>query len=99
MSAQGSDRFGVEVRGDLLLGPLVLPTNLVLLLGSEVVLDIEGLADFFGGFALDHVGDGLAADVEQGFDVEVVGCLEVYRDLISSRGAKSGVGGEWALQE
>jgi hypothetical protein len=55
------------------LGPLVLAANLLFLLGGEVVLDVEGLADLLGGLALDHVGDGLAADVEKGLDVHVVG--------------------------
>lgn len=57
------------------LGPLVLAANLLLLLGGEVVLDVERLTDLIGGLALDHVGDGLAADVEEGLDVEVVGSL------------------------
>ena len=60
---------------NLLLSPLILTTNLILLLGREVVLDIEGFADLFGRLALDHVGDGLAADVKESFDVEVVGSL------------------------
>lgn len=59
----------------LLLSPLVLATNLVLLLGSEVILDVEGLANLFGRLALDHVGNSLAADVEKSFDIEVVGSL------------------------
>ena len=57
------------------LGPLVLAADLVLLLGSEVVLDVEGLSDLVGGLALDHDGNGLAADVEEGLDVKVVGGL------------------------
>lgn len=61
--------------GNLLLGPLVFTTDLILLLGREVVLNIEGSADLFWGLALDHVGDGLAADVEKSFDVKVVGSL------------------------
>ncbi len=59
----------------LLLGPLVLTANLILLLGREIVLDIEGFADLFGGLALDHVGDGLAADVEESLDIEIVRSL------------------------
>jgi len=55
-----------------ILSPLVLATNLVLLLGCEVVLDVERLADLLGRLALDHVGDGLAADVQQRLDVHVV---------------------------
>lgn len=54
------------------LGPLVLTTDLILLLGGEIVLDVERLSDLVGGLALDHVGDGLAADVEEGLDVKVV---------------------------
>lgn len=54
------------------LGPLVLPSNLLLLLGSEVIGDVEGLANLLGGLALDHVCDSLASDIEQGLDVEVV---------------------------
>jgi hypothetical protein len=57
------------------LGPLVLAADLVFLLGGEVVLDVEGLADLLGRLALDHVGDGLAADIEKGLDIEVVGGL------------------------
>jgi hypothetical protein len=55
------------------LGPLVLATDLVLLLGSEVVLNVEGLADLLRRLALDHVRDGLAADVKKSLDVHVVG--------------------------
>lgn len=54
------------------LGPLVLSPDLFLLLGCEVVGDVEGLADLLGRLALDHVGHGLAADVKQGLDVHVV---------------------------
>lgn len=57
------------------LGPLVLTADLVLLLGCEVVLDVEGLADLIRRLALDHVGDRLATNVEEGLDVEVVGGL------------------------
>lgn len=50
--------------GDLLFGPLVLATDLVFLLRCEVVLDVEGLSDFLWRLSLDHVGHGLAADVQ-----------------------------------
>lgn len=59
----------------LLFGPFVLTTDLIFLLGSKVVLNVEGLADLFRGLALDHVCDGLAANIEEGLDVEVVGGL------------------------
>lgn len=57
------------------LSPLVLTADLLFLFGGEVVLDVEGLADLLGALALDHVGDGLAADVKKGLDVHVVGGL------------------------
>lgn len=68
---------------DLLLSPLVLTTNLVFFLGGEVVLDVERLADLLRRLALDHVCDGLAADVKEGLDVEVIGSLDTvsYLDL------------------
>lgn len=49
---------------DLLLGPFVLATDLVFLLRGEVVLDIECLPDLLWRLALDHVGNGLAADIK-----------------------------------
>lgn len=58
---------------NLLLSPLVLPTDLVLFLGSEVILDVESLANLLGGLALDHVRNGLAADVKEGLDIKVIG--------------------------
>lgn len=60
---------------NLLLGPFVLTTNLVFLLGGEVVLNVEGLTDLLGGLALDHVGDSLATDIKESLDIEIVGGL------------------------
>lgn len=57
------------------LSPLVLSTNLIFLLGGEVVCDIECLSNFLGTFALDHIRHGLATHVKKRFDVQVVGCL------------------------
>ena len=48
---------------DSLLGPLVLAADLILLLGGEVVLDVERHANLLRRLALDHVRDGLTADV------------------------------------
>lgn len=44
---------------------------------SEIVLNVEGLADFFGGLALDHVGNSLAGEVQQWLDVQEVSGLRV----------------------
>jgi hypothetical protein len=62
---------------DLLLSPFVLTANLILFFRREVVLDVKGLTDLLGGFALDHVGDSLASKVEKRLDVKIVGSLDV----------------------
>jgi hypothetical protein len=56
---------------------------LFLLLRGKVVGDIEGLSDLLGRLALDHVCYGLAADVKEGFDIQVVGSLEKKHGLVS----------------
>lgn len=55
--------------------PLVLTTNLVFFLGSEVVLNVESLADLLRRLALNHVGNCLAPNVEKRLDIEIVGSL------------------------
>ena len=45
--------------------PLILLADLFLLLGSEVVFDVEGLSALLGGFPLDHVSHCLACDIQQ----------------------------------
>lgn len=59
-----------------LIAPLVLLAHLLLLFGGEVVLDIEGNTDLFGGLSLEHVGDSFAGEVEQVSDFQEVGSLE-----------------------
>jgi hypothetical protein len=59
------------------LSPLVLTSNLFFLLGREVVGDVKGLTDLLGGFALDHVRNGLATNVEKRLDIKVVGSLDI----------------------
>ena len=68
------DMRGIEIL--TILSPLVLTADLLLLLWGEVVGDVEGLSDLFWRLALDHVGDGLATNIEERLDVEVVGGLE-----------------------
>jgi len=60
---------------DSLLSPLVLTTDLILLLRREVVLNVEGLTDLLRRLALDHVGDSLAPDIQKSLDIHVVGSL------------------------
>lgn len=57
------------------LSPLVLATDLLFLLGGEIIRDVERLTDLLRGLALDHIGDSLASNVEQRLDVEIVGSL------------------------
>lgn len=64
--------------------PLVLAADLLLLLRSEVVGNVEGLTDLLGRLALDHVGDCLASHVKEGLDVEVVRGLAAR---VSARGS------------
>ena len=72
-----------------LLSPLVFTADLILLLGSKVILDVEGLADLLWGLSLDHVGDSFAANVKQSFDVEIVGSLH---SPVSPRHRSKGLG-------
>jgi hypothetical protein len=48
---------------------------LILFFRSEVVLDVESFSNFFWGFALDHVGDSLATDIEKWLDIKIIGSL------------------------
>lgn len=47
-----------------LITPLILLANLLFLFRGEVVLDVEGDANFLRGFSFDHIGDSLAGKVE-----------------------------------
>jgi hypothetical protein len=60
----------------LVFAPLVFLAHLLFLAGSEVVLDVESLADLLGGLALDHVGDSLAGHIKKAFNVQVVSSLK-----------------------
>jgi hypothetical protein len=59
-----------------ILSPLVLAADLLLLLGGEVIGDVECLSDLLWRLALDHVGHGLASNIKEGLDVKIVGSLE-----------------------
>ena len=63
-------------KASTIFSPFVLTPDLVFLLGSEIVLDVERLADLLGRLALDHVGDGFASDIEQGLNIKVISGLE-----------------------
>lgn len=66
----------------LLFGPFVLATNLVLLLRREVILDVERFANFLGRFALDHIGDRFASNVEESLYVKIIGSLDADKPLL-----------------
>jgi len=52
-------------------GPGILAAHLILLLGCQFVRHPEHLSDLLRRLALDHVGDGLAGEVQQALDLEV----------------------------
>ena len=68
-----SDLRAFSLKSERLFGPLVLLHDLGLLLGAEVVLDLEELADLLDGLALDERGDLRARKLQQGLNIEVVG--------------------------
>ena len=73
----------------LLLGPLVLTTDLVFFFRGEIILDVEGLPNLLRRLAFDHVGYSLAPNVEKRLDIEVVGGLRIMSISESnSRGGK-----------
>ena len=59
----------------LLFSPLVLATDLILLLRCKVVLDVESLPNLLWRLALDHVGNSLTSNVEKCLDVKIVRSL------------------------
>lgn len=58
------------------LSPLVLAADLFLFFGGKVVGDVKCLANLLWGLALDHVGDGFAANIKKGLNIQIVGGLE-----------------------
>ena len=65
--------IGLLVHSEGLFGPAVLLHDLRFFLGSEIVLDVEELADFLDALAFDEGGNLGAAELQQGLDIEVVG--------------------------
>jgi len=69
-------REGVDANDQMslaILGPFILTADLIFLLGSEVICDVECLSDLLWRLALDHVCDCLAANVEKWLDVKIIG--------------------------
>ena len=55
--------------------PLILPTNLVLFLRSEVVGNVESPTYLVRRFAFDHIRDSFAACIQEWSDIKVIGGL------------------------
>lgn len=55
-----------------LLTPFILLSNLLLLFGTKVILNVKGLANLFGRLSLDHVCNGFACQLEELLNVQVV---------------------------
>lgn len=66
-------RFGWEKC--ILFSPLILSADLILFLGSEIVLNVKGLTNLLGRFAFDHIRDGFTANVQESLDVKEIGSL------------------------
>lgn len=64
--------------------PLVLLSHLLFFGWSEVVLDVEGLADFLGSFAFDHVGHSFASDIEKSLKYEMKIISKFVRNRVAS---------------
>merc|ERR1719263_1295996 len=63
--------------------PLVLLTYLRFLLWREIIHDVELLPDLFRGLPLNHGRNLRASQIEEGLDVQVVGCEdELEQDLL-----------------
>ena len=67
-----------------LVAPFVFLANLLFFFRREIILDVEGFADFFRCFAFDHVGHRLASQVQEVFDFEEIGRL-FKKELIDCR--------------
>ena len=74
-----------------LLAPRILALHLLLLLRREVVLDVEPNANLLGRLALDLVRNGLAGQVKQGLDVQVVRRQDQVEErlVVNLRGGQS----------
>lgn len=57
---------------DLLLAPLILFSDLFLLLWRKVILYVKCFPNFLGGFPFDHVSDSFTGYIEKSFDVQIV---------------------------
>ena len=77
------------------LSPLVLFHNFGIFLGSKIILDVEELSDFRNAAVPDEGGNLSARELEQGLDIQVVGCnneleedflIEVHKFRVPGRG-------------
>lgn len=62
--------------------PAVLLADLLLLFGSEVVLDVEQCSDLFWRFPLDHGGHSSTSQVQHVLDVEEIGCHDAINQQL-----------------
>jgi len=71
-----SVEFGLWFGLLLFFTPLVLLPDLLLFGRGKIILDVERTADLLWSFPLDHVGNRFAGDVQEAFNVQVVGSLD-----------------------
>mmetsp|Transcript_102045 Transcript_102045/g.329173 ORF Transcript_102045/g.329173 Transcript_102045/m.329173 type:complete len:200 (-) Transcript_102045:39-638(-) len=73
-------KSGHVTRSSGILTPAILLAHLSLLLGREVVDDVELLADLLGVLPLDHRRDLRAREIQQALDIQVIGCQDQLKE-------------------
>jgi hypothetical protein len=70
--------------------PFIFFANLLFLLGGEIVFNVELLPNLLRRFALDHVGDSFATQIEQRLNIQVVGGQSNFKQgrLINNLGVE-----------
>nr|GMD85594.1 hypothetical protein Iba_chr14aCG25870 [Ipomoea batatas] len=66
--------------------PSILPSDLFLLLGCEVIFDVECFADLLWCLPLDHISNSLTGKIQQALDVEIKERCLVNFDEIGVKG-------------
>ena len=69
-----------EVQDLGFLAPFIFFPDLGFFFGGEVVNDVKSFANFFGCLAFNHGCNGGAGEVEEGFDIHVVGSEDEFKE-------------------
>jgi len=61
--------------------PAVFNPDLILLIFTKVIDDVECLANLLWRLSSDHVSDCFASEIKQGLNVEIIGSLHRHRQM------------------